>query len=104
VAHSVIPGETGYTYVDGVQNGPDYAAMASKASIRPFDGRELDLGVSLRFDTEYFPGQMDEVVFLNYAASEEEVNRLMEEPLSTIIAVDFKGKVTTTWGNIKAGH
>jgi len=87
-----------------VQGGPDYAAMASKASIRPFDGRELDLGVSLRFDTEYFPGQMDEVVLLNYAASEAEVNQLMEEPLSVIIAVELNGKATTTWGNIKTKY
>ena len=103
VAHSVIPGKTVYSYVDGVQNGPDFDEMSAKKTIVPFEGRELDLGVSFRFNTEYFPGQMDEVVIFNYALSKDEVNEIMKAPLTEqVFAVELTGKVTATWGAIKA--
>jgi hypothetical protein len=100
VAHSVIPGEVAHTYVDGVQNLEDFD-LSAKGSIEPFEGRELDLGVSFRFDTEYFPGQLDEIVIINYALSEAEVNEIMATPLT---AVELTGKATATWGAIKAGY
>jgi len=103
VAHSVIPGETVRTYVDGVQNGPDFDEIAAKQSVVPFDGRELDMGVSFRFNTEYFPGQMDEVVLFNYALSQEEANEMMKKPL-TGHAVELTDKVAATWGAIKARY
>ena len=103
VAHSVIPGQTAHTYVDGVQNGPDFNEMAAKQSVVPFDGRELDMGVSLRFNTEYFPGQMDEVALFNYALSKEEVNEIMKKPLTGQL-VELSDKVAATWGAIKARY
>jgi len=104
VAHSVIPGETVHTYIDGVQNGPDFDQMSAKKTIVPFEGRELDLGVSFRFNTEYFPGQMDEIVIFDYALSKEEVNELVEAPVTQLLAVELTGKATATWGAIKAGY
>jgi hypothetical protein len=102
VAHSIIPGKTVYSYVDGVQNGADFDAMSAKKTIVPFEGRELDLGVSFRFDTEYFPGQMDEVAIFNYALSKDEVNEIMKAPLTEqVFAVELMGKATATWGAIK---
>jgi hypothetical protein len=71
--------------------------MAAKASIQPFEGRELDLGVSFRFNTEYFPGQLDEIVIINYALSEAEVRDIM----GGVVAVETTGKATATWGAIK---
>jgi len=76
--------------------------MAAKKSVVPFNGRELDLGVSFRFNTEYFPGQLDEVVLFNYALSKNEVNEIMKRPLGR--AVELTGKATTTWGTIKVRY
>jgi hypothetical protein len=105
VAHSIIPGKTVYSYVDGVQNNPDFDAMSAKKTIVPFEGRELDLGVSFRFDTEYFPGQMDEIVIFDYDLSKDEVNQLMKAPLTEqVFAVEFTGKLPVTWGAIKVGY
>jgi len=103
VAHSVIPGQTVHSYVDGVQNGADFNDMAAKKSVKPFDGRELDLGVSFRFNTEYFPGQLDEVVIFNYALSKDEVNEIMTKPLTGLL-VGLAGKATATWGAIKVRY
>jgi hypothetical protein len=103
VAHSIIPGQTAHTYVDGVQNLEGFDALNGRESIAPFEGRELDLGVSFRFDTEYFPGQLDEIVILNYALSEAEVNVLMAGP-AIPTAVELTGKATATWAAIKAGY
>jgi hypothetical protein len=104
VAHSIIPGKTVHTYIDGVQNGADFDEMSAKKTIVPFEGRELDLGVSLRFNTEFFPGQMDEVVIFDYALSKDEVNQLMKAPLTEqAFSVELTSKATVTWGAIKVG-
>ena len=105
MAHSIEPGKTVYTYVDGVQNGADFDAMSAKKTIVPFEGRELDLGVSFRFDTEYFPGQMDEIVIFDYALSKDEVNQLMKAPLTEqVFAVELTDKLPVIWGTIKVGY
>lgn len=101
VAHSVIPGETVHTYIDGVQNMPDFDAMSAKKSVEPFEGREIDLGVSLRFNTEYLDAQMDEIVLFNYALSKEEVDEIMQAPMTEVLAVEPMDKVAATWGDIK---
>ena len=43
VAHSIIPAKTVKTYIDGVQELGDFAAMAAKKSISSEDGRPTSL-------------------------------------------------------------
>ncbi len=79
--------------------------MSAKKSRVPFNGRELDLGVSFRFNTEYFPGQMDEVVIFDYALSKDEVNEIMKAPLTEqVFAVELTDKLAVIWGTIKVGY
>ena len=45
---------------------------------------------------------IDEVAVYNRALSEDELKKLMEEGLKGILAVRHPGKLTTTWGHVKA--
>ena len=101
VAHSIIPAKTVKTYIDGVQNLGDFAAMAAKKSISSEDGRPLALGVSFEFNTEFLNAQLDDIAIFNYAMSKDEINELGKGPLKEILAVESMGKLTTTWGAIK---
>ncbi len=47
-------------------------------------------------------GMIDEVAVYNRALSEDELRKLMEEGLKGILAVRQSGKLTTTWGHVKA--
>ena len=47
-------------------------------------------------------GMIDEVAVYNRALSEDELKKLMEEGLKGILAVRHPGKLTTTWGHVKA--
>ena len=102
VAHSIIPGKTVRTYIDGVQNHGDFDAMANKKSIASADGRPLALGVSFEFNTEFLNAQLDDIAIFNYAMSKDEVNEVGKAPVSEILSVEPTGKLATTWGTIKA--
>ena len=46
-------------------------------------------------------GLIDEVVIMNKALTSDEVNRLMNEGVSTLLAVKAQNKLATAWGNLK---
>jgi len=48
------------------------------------------------------PGTIDEVVIFNVALEENDIQTLMNQGLSTVLAVSDAGKLATTWSNIKA--
>ena len=52
--------------------------------------------------SQYFPGSLDEIAILDVAATEADIGTLMETGLSELLAVSARGKVTTTWAQIKA--
>lgn len=45
----------------------------------------------------FFQGSMDEVMLANYALSQADIQKIINETLD----VSARGKVTTTWGNLK---
>ena len=47
-------------------------------------------------------GAIDEVVMLNKALEPDELNQLINDGVSTILAVEGRHKLATTWGNLKS--
>ena len=45
----------------------------------------------------FFQGRMDEVMLANYALSEADLQKIINDTLD----VSARGKLTTTWGNLK---
>lgn len=46
-------------------------------------------------------GLIDEVVLINKALTPDELNQLMNDGVSATLAVDRRGKLATTWGNLR---
>ena len=46
-------------------------------------------------------GLIDEFIIFNTVLSEDDIQAVMDDGLETTLAVDAKGKLTTTWGNLK---
>lgn len=51
----------------------------------------------------FFDGMLDEVLIIRRALSEEEVEAHFDGGLQGFLAVQPRGKLSTTWGNLKAG-
>ena len=47
----------------------------------------------------FFPGKIDEVRLYEKTLSEADIQKVMETPQD----VEARGKLTTTWGKLKAG-
>ena len=49
--------------------------------------------------TDFFPGKIDEVRLYDRTLSEADIQKVMETPQD----VEARGKLTTTWGQLKTG-
>jgi len=47
------------------------------------------------------PGTIDEVAIFNVALEKKDIQAIMNDGLSSMLAVSLTGKLTTTWGEIK---
>ena len=56
---------------------------------------------SVEVPRELFNGYIDEIAIFNVALSEEDINEIIDNGLNGILAADRKGKMTTTWADIK---
>ena len=56
---------------------------------------------SVEVPRELFNGYIDEIAIFNVALSEEDINEIIDNGLNGILAADPKGKMTTTWADIK---
>ena len=64
-----------------------------------------DIGIGATFLHQwgqYYSGVFDEIAFFNLALTEADIKTLMTKGLKSALAVYPAGKLTTTWGNIKA--
>lgn len=50
----------------------------------------------------YTPGTIDEIFIFNVALKKEDIQSLMDNGLSGVLAVQHNGKLATTWSSIKA--
>lgn len=51
---------------------------------------------------EHYQGLMDEVAIFNKALTEKEIQKIIKDGLATFTGVEPVGKLSTTWGEIKA--
>jgi len=90
-------------YVDGklenslAQDTPPLEAQTEQWECIGGVGDYVDAG------TEEYPlnGTIDEVVILNVALSEGDIQTIMNKGISGVLAVFPRGKLTTTWSEIK---
>ena len=53
---------------------------------------------------QYYSGAFDEIAFFSVALTEDDIKVLMTKGFKSTLAVYPAGKLTTTWGNLKASH
>jgi len=88
-------GSTQAFYVDGDLKGEN-TACAGKIDITT---SELQIGTG---NVGFYTGSIDEVAVFNVVLSEDDINLIITKGLKAIAAVFPDGKLTTTWGGIKA--
>ena len=84
--------------VTGYYNGKEGDTVADSYTF-------TEIGIGANFlDTwgQYFSGQFDEVAFFSVALTKDDIEVLVTKGLKSALAVYPAGKLTTTWGNIKA--
>ena len=82
-------------YIDGESDG---TAIAQKGPGRSTPGRTLKFGgENNACCPRFFQGRMDELMLANYALTEAELQKIINDTL----AVSARGKLATTWGNLK---
>lgn len=91
-----------YIYVNGEVQG------SSDAVGQPWDSFEAvyigaDAGCNEPNGRCHFGGIIDEIVMFNVPLTEDEVNSL-GNGIEGVFAVDAAGKITTTWGKLKAAE
>ena len=88
-------GSTQAFYVDGDFKGEN-TACAGKIDITT---TELQIGTG---NVGFYTGSIDEVAVFNVVLGEDDINIIITKGLKAIAAVLPGGKLTTTWGSIKA--
>lgn len=84
-----------HLFVDGVDKGPDQLPD-TMVSV------DTSVWIGKRKPSNFpFQGIIDEVGIFNVALTEDDVNRVMTEGLSQVLAVSPAGKLATTWASLK---
>ena len=86
--------------VTGYYNGKEGDTVADSYTF-------TEIGIGANFLDQwgqYFSGLFDEIAFFDVALTEADIKTLMTKGFKSALAVYPAGKLTTTWGNIKAGH
>ena len=88
-----------YLYINGIQEGEAKAAFPD-----PIAG-DWDSGARVGYnidDNRPFNGLMDELNIWKRGLTHEEVESIMNSGITEHLAVEARGKLTTTWGRLKA--
>jgi hypothetical protein len=83
-------------YIDG---NIDKTAAATGEMMT--NDKDVWIGASEFWDPRFFDGIMDEAVLFNVALDRDDIEKLMDTGLSTILAVFPAGKLAITWAGIK---
>ena len=84
--------------VTGYYNGKEGETVADTYTF-------TEIGIGANFLDQwgqYFSGLFDEIAFFSVALTEDDIEVVMTKGLKSALAVYPAGKLTTTWGNIKA--
>ena len=69
-------------------------------SIEDCEG-DLLIGVAKALASNYWKGLIDELVIMNKALTEQEINELMNNGVQGVLAVESRDKLATTWAGIR---
>ncbi len=89
-------GDTPRGYINGLEDG----TRRVLAPYLVYKDEPLRIGESHFGPPVYFKGVIDEVVLYNRGLSPDEVNELMNNPI-TGVAVEVTGKLAATWATVK---
>ncbi len=97
-------GEMMRLYIDGVEEeDPMDSAGGNVDGKWSGDIQTPGDQLQLKYGSETYIGAMDEIVIFNRALSAEEIGQLAQG-WEKALAVDYQGKLSTTWGGIKSLH
>ena len=86
--------------VTGYYNGKEGETVADSYTF-------TEIGIGANFLDQwgqYFSGLFDEIAFFSVALTEDDIQTVMTKGLKSALAVYPAGKLTTTWGNMKANR
>ena len=86
--------------VTGYYNGKEGETVADSYTF-------TQIGIGANFLDQwgqYFSGLFDEIAFFSVALTEDDIQTVMTKGLKSALAVYPAGKLTTTWGNVKANR
>ena len=84
------------------ENGAEIGAVSGMGGPAPRNDTDVNIGGWTDNTSETLDGMLAEVALFDVALSEEDINDLMEDGLSSITAVEPTGKLATTWAGIKS--
>ncbi len=92
-------------YVDGEPESKKGALSDANAAWKPEWNGKVAAGemLQLKFGPESFTGGIDEIVILSRALEQDEIQQLLNG-WDEAFAVEAEGKLTTTWGRVKAAR
>ena len=84
-------------YVNGEEDSRDFPGgiIVTKQPVR------ISGGANPGAAAYHTPGIIDEVAIFDVALEEEDIQTIMNDGFSNILAVSLRGKLTTTWSSIK---
>ena len=88
-------------YIDGELKGEGTASGAIKKT-----SHDVHIGVSTYAKSDGLTDALDEVAIFNQALSEDDINEIISKGLEKatgLSAVSLKGKLTTTWAEVRSG-
>ena len=88
----------GILYINGTPVGEEGARVATK--IAPDWNQGARVGYNID-NNRPFTGLMDELNIWKRGLTQDEVNTIMNDGVTTFLAVEAKGKLATTWGSLK---
>ena len=84
------------------ENGAEIGSVSGMGAPAPRNDTEVNIGGWTNNTSETLNGMLYEVALFEVALSEEDINTLMDQGLSTLTAVEPTGKLATTWAGIKS--
>ena len=94
-------GEVRRAYLDGELKGKRSRERGKITYGRPTPTAVIG-SASTAAPRELFNGDLDEIAIFNVVLSEDDINEIIENGLNDTLAVNPRGKVTTTWAAIKS--
>lgn len=88
-----------YLYINGVKVGEEKARLPDPIAGDWGQGARVGFNID---NKRPFTGLMDDLNVWKRGLTHEEVQNIMNNSMADLLAVEARGKLTTTWGNLKS--